>query len=295
MRTGSRRPTRYVLVPGPVIMPGLSPSPGPPSWDTVAVFGNAGSIQLTPASLSHAEVTVLDVRACTELGRGAAPHDLALLEDVVSVGDPRQRGHVLVDQQDRLPARLEVDQAAPDLRPDERREPLRRLVEDEQARVRHERAPDREHLLLAAREGPAEDALATGELGKEVEDLLDRPRVPVAAAVRRGRDKILAHGEVREDLAALGHEADPRLRDARCAAPGPRPTQDAPLPPPRTPPHRPRGPPLRLAHALPPARPPPLTGVDRAREAEDPRGGAVGRPERADNGKTTRLNSILFV
>src|SRR3989449_2173996 len=108
MRIGSRRPTRYVLVPGPVIVPGLSPSTGPTSWDTVAVFGNAGSIQLTPASLSHAEVAVLDVRACTELGRGAAPHDLALLEDVVSVGDPRQRGHVLVDQQDRLPARLEV-------------------------------------------------------------------------------------------------------------------------------------------------------------------------------------------
>src|SRR5437879_7228027 len=214
MRIGSRRPTRYVLVPGPVIMPGLSPSTRPTSWDTVAVFGNAGSIQLTPASLSHAEVAVLDVRACTELGRGAAPHDLALLEDVVSVGDPRQRGHVLVDQQDRLPARLEVDQAAPDLRPDERREPLRCLVEDEQARVRHERAPDREHLLLAAREGPAEDALATGEPGREGADLLDRPRVPVAAAVRRGRDKILAHGEVREDLAASGHEADPRLRDA---------------------------------------------------------------------------------
>src|SRR2546428_3650982 len=83
MRIGSRRPTRYVLVPGPVIMPGLSPRTRPTSWDTVAVFGNAGSIQLTPASLSHAEVTVLDVRACTELGRGAAPHDLALLEDVV--------------------------------------------------------------------------------------------------------------------------------------------------------------------------------------------------------------------
>src|SRR5437879_2365910 len=213
MRIGSRRPTRYVLVPGPVIMPGLSPSTRPTSWDTVAVFGNAGSIQLTPASLSHAEVAVLDVRACTELGRGAAPHDLALLEDVVSVGDPRQRGHVLVDQQDRLPARLEVGQAPPDLRPDEWREPLRRLVEDEQARVRHERAPDREHLLLAAREGPAEDALATGELGKEVEDLLDRPRVPAAAAVRRGRDKILAHGEVREDLAASGPEAGPRPPD----------------------------------------------------------------------------------
>src|SRR3989442_16038084 len=93
MRIGSRRPTRDVLVPGPVIMPGLSPSTRPTSWDTVAVFGNAGSIQLPPASLSHAEGAVLDVRACTELGRGAAPHDLALLEDVVSGRDPPLRGH----------------------------------------------------------------------------------------------------------------------------------------------------------------------------------------------------------
>src|SRR5438132_4749764 len=167
MRTGSRRPTRYVLVPGPVIIPGLSPSTRPTRADGVAVFGNAGSIQLTPASLSHAEVAVLDLRARAEPGRGAAPDDLALLEDVVSVGDPRQRGDVLVDQEDGLPARLQVPEAPPDFRPDERREPFRRLVEDEQARVRHEGAPDREHLLLAARERPAEDALAIGELRKK--------------------------------------------------------------------------------------------------------------------------------
>src|ERR671930_3422 len=163
MRIGSRRPTRYVLVPGPVIMPGLSPSTRPTRPDTVALFGNSGSIQLTPASLSHAEVAVLDVRAGTELPRGAAPDDLALLEDVVSVSDPRQRGDVLVDQQDRLPARLEVPEAPPDLRADERREPFRRLVEEEQARVRHGGAPDREHLLPPPREGPAEDTLAIGE------------------------------------------------------------------------------------------------------------------------------------
>src|SRR5207249_9447732 len=75
MRIGSRRPTRYVFVPGPVIMPGLSPSTRPTSSDTVAVFGNVGSIQLTPVSLSHAQVAVMDVLAGPELGRGAAPDD----------------------------------------------------------------------------------------------------------------------------------------------------------------------------------------------------------------------------
>src|SRR5213080_1278881 len=89
-------------------MPGLSPSTRPTSSDTVAVFGNSGSIQPTPASLSHAQITVLDVLPGPELGRGSAPDDLALLEDVVRVGDPRQRGDVFVDQQNRLPARLET-------------------------------------------------------------------------------------------------------------------------------------------------------------------------------------------
>src|SRR2546430_17624932 len=98
MRIGSRRPTRYVLVPGPVIMPGLSPSTRPTSWDIVAVFGNAGSIQLTPSSLSPAEVTVLDVRACTELGRGAAPHDLVLLAFSLSCFEPAQACPVLCSQ-----------------------------------------------------------------------------------------------------------------------------------------------------------------------------------------------------
>src|SRR2546430_2767240 len=105
-------------------MPGLSPSTRPTSSDTVAVFGNSGSIQPTPASLSHAQIAVLDVLPGPELGRGSAPDDLALLEDVVRVGrgsapddlalledvvrvgDPRQRGDVFVDQQNRLPARL---------------------------------------------------------------------------------------------------------------------------------------------------------------------------------------------
>src|SRR5256884_4142956 len=214
MRIGSRRPTRYVFVPGPVIMPGLSPSTRPTSSDTVAVFGNVGSIQLTPVSPPAGRVGVVAGLAGPELGRGAAPGDLALLEDVVRVGDPRQRGQVLVDQQDRLSARHEVLEAAPDLRPDERGEPLRRLVTDEQARVRHEGAADREHLLLAAGERAPEDALPGRELGEQGEDLLDRPRVRVAAAVRRGRHEVLTHREVREDLTALRHETDPGLRHA---------------------------------------------------------------------------------
>src|SRR5262247_4514108 len=157
-------------MPDPVIMPGLSPSTRPTKSLEIAVIRNEQSIQLTPRNLSYAEVSVLDVRAEPKSGRCAAPDDLPLLEDVVQVGDPRQGRHVLVDDQDRLAPGLEPLHAAPDLGAHERREPFGGLVEDEQARVRHQRATDREHLLLAAGERAAEASRARRELGEQLED-----------------------------------------------------------------------------------------------------------------------------
>src|SRR5258708_1193076 len=72
------------------------------------------------------------------------------------VGDRDQTLHVLVDHQDRLAGRLQRGEASPDLLAHQRREPLGRLVEDEEVRIGHERPADGEHLLLAARELVAE-------------------------------------------------------------------------------------------------------------------------------------------
>src|SRR5712671_326114 len=99
---------------------------------------------------SHPEIAVLDVRRGSELGGAAAPHHLAALDHVMAVGDADQRLDVLVDDQDRLAGGLERREALPDLGTDERREPLGRLVEDQEARISHQRAADRQHLLLAA-------------------------------------------------------------------------------------------------------------------------------------------------
>src|SRR5437870_5211541 len=170
-------------------MPGLSPSTRPTSSDTVAVFGNSGSIQPTPASLSHAQITVLDVLPGPELGRGSAPDDLALLE---------------------------------------------------------------------------------------------RPRVGAAAAVRRGRDEVLAHREVRKDLAALRHEADPDLRDAVGRQPVDRPAEEPDLTGLR--PHDPHdgahgG---RLAHAVPAEERHNLARIDLEAHAEEHPAHAVPCLDRLD-------------
>ena len=72
-----------------------------------------------------------------------------------------------------------------DLVDDDGREAERRLVEEQQAGSRHERAPDGQHLLLAARE--AAGPLA-GPVGQAREQLVDpEQRAPLAgpAAPRR--------------------------------------------------------------------------------------------------------------
>src|SRR6185312_17110073 len=52
-------------------------------------------------SILYPEITVLDLGVGGELRRGSAPHHAPLLEHVVAVCDARQRGDVLVDEQDR--------------------------------------------------------------------------------------------------------------------------------------------------------------------------------------------------
>src|SRR3989442_8991154 len=121
IRIGSRRPTRYVLVPGPVIHPGLSPSTRPTRSLGVAVRGKLGSIQVMllhfrapaspaqsllgggfgrgakPPSELDSEVAVLDILAGRPPGRRPRPHHTPLLANVVAVRDVgpagRQRGY----------------------------------------------------------------------------------------------------------------------------------------------------------------------------------------------------------
>src|SRR5256886_8952611 len=109
--------------------------------------------------------------------------------------------------------RLQRGEASPDLLAHQRREPLGRLVEDEQVRIGHERPADGEHLLLAAREPAAEVVHACGEPGEESQNLGERPRVARRAAVFRERDQVLAHTQVGKDLASFRDERDSAARD----------------------------------------------------------------------------------
>ena len=135
-----------------------------------------------------------------------------------------QRGlGVLLDQDER---RAVLRPQAPDgrrqLLDDDRRQPLQRLVEEEQRRVGHERPRDREHLLLAPRQvvPPAAPAL-----GEPREQRVDARQIPTAGA--RGHGEVLLNAQRRKDLALLSDPPEPGPR----ATMGRHPRQVAAAPP----------------------------------------------------------------
>ena len=143
----------------------------------------------------------------------AAPHRPSALDDVVAVGDAGEVGDVLVDHQHRLPAALQHRQAVPDFLADQRREAFGGFVEDQQFRIGHQRAADRQHLLLAAGQRHAHVAAALGEPRKQRVDFLDGPGIGIAETVAGGGDEIFVHRQVRKDLAAFRHQADAEFCD----------------------------------------------------------------------------------
>ena len=123
------------------------------------------------------------------------------------------------------PLCLEPRQAAPDLGADQRRQALGRLVEDQQPRIGHQRAADRQHLLLAAGELIAHAAAALGqraETARRPAPASSRRRAATAVASRFSRTD-----EIRENLPAFRHQPDAALRDAvrRRARGSPRPSK----------------------------------------------------------------------
>ena len=122
--------------------------------------------------------------------------------------------HVLLDQQDRRPLGAQAREQLEDLIDDDRREPERGLVEQEQRRPRHERPADREHLLLAARERAAVLAQPLAQDREEAQHVLvGGVEVGAIARDRTAEPQVVGHREPREHAPPLGRERDPAAHD----------------------------------------------------------------------------------
>src|SRR6267143_821790 len=98
---------------------------------------------------TSSEVGPADVRLREKRFRRAFGGDAALLEHVGARGDLERERRVLLDEEHRDAARVDPLDHVEHGEHYRRGETERGLVEQEQARLRHERTPDREHLLLA--------------------------------------------------------------------------------------------------------------------------------------------------
>ena len=104
------------------------------------------------------------------------------------------------------PAALSSREHAVDLLHQDRREPHRRLVEQQRARAAHQRARHGQHLLLAARERAAGLLEPLAQAREDVEHAVEVARDTGLVAAGPGAEaEVLAHGEVAEDAAPLGH------------------------------------------------------------------------------------------
>src|SRR5262245_38450428 len=87
---------------------------------------------------------------------------------------------------------------------DERCKPLRGFIKNEQLRIEQQRASDREHFLLAARELAAAVLLTLSKTRKQRVDALRRPWPSTFE-----RDlQVLVHAEIGKDTPAFGNVTD---------------------------------------------------------------------------------------
>ena len=113
-----------------------------------------------------------------------------------------------------MPAFAQEFQATPNLFTDQWRKSFGRFVENDEPRIGHQRAADRQHLLLATGKEIGHRACTFGEPRKECKYFCERPRIGRAGAIGRGGEQIFARGQIWKDLAPFRHQSEAKLGNA---------------------------------------------------------------------------------
>src|SRR5580765_1405668 len=160
-------------------------------------------IGLPKIRLSHLFVAEKRLRVVRE-------SHLAGLEHVATARHLERHHRVLLDEQDGRALLVDLDDRLEDPLDEDRGEPHRRLVEQQERRMGHERPADRDHLLLAAGECSGLLLLSFREPGKERVDPFEvAAELRAVTSLECAHLEVLEHGHAGEELAALR-----RLRNA---------------------------------------------------------------------------------
>ena len=137
-----------------------------------------------------------------------------MAHDQAAVGDAQGHREFLLNQQHRHAAPAQHHQKIRHLGDQLRRKTLGGFVHDEQVRVTHQRARQRQHLLLAAGQDARRCIAAQSELREQAVHVGEGPaRMALAGLLAQGQ--VVLHGQARKNIAALGHitqaRAGPRM------------------------------------------------------------------------------------
>ena len=152
--------------------------------------------------------------SCSSARSRLVHHDLAGLHHVTMRGDGQRHRRVLLDQQDGRALLVDLDDEVADLLHQQRCQPQTRLVEQQVARLGHERAAHRDHLLLARRTGTRRVGCDDPADREQLVDPLQVGRERPAFGVRADPE-VLLDGQLAEDPAALHHLRDAASHDPR--------------------------------------------------------------------------------
>ncbi len=134
--------------------------------------------------------------------------DAAAFDHHDAIGHVEHEVEVLLHHQQRqLVAAAQLDQDLADLLHDRRLDAFGRLVEQQQPRHRHQRAAEREDLLLAARQRAALAIEQRAQPRQRVDHALERAGLDLAGVGAPRQAQVLQCGEAGQDAAALRHIA----------------------------------------------------------------------------------------
>src|SRR5215510_6501475 len=160
-----------------------------------------------------AEIELLDIAVRQQSCTIAVEHDSSVLENIAIVGDlERYRSALLDDDNGDPELRANLHEPHGQVFDHHRGQTKRQLVDQQQLRLAHERARDREHLSLAAGQEARKAAAQVGEAGEELKRcLLAAP--PVGAAEPDRGAQVFRHREIWKYLVSLRHQHDAAARD----------------------------------------------------------------------------------
>src|SRR5437588_2246539 len=154
-----------------------------------------GLDRLVALLAAAAQIELLHVLIALQLLRLTLEHDVPALHDVPEMRDREREVRILLDEEEgRFLLPIDPSDDGEDLLHEQRREPERRLVEQDQFRPRHQRAADGEHLLLPSREISGQPPAEIAQPGKIVE-----AHLPIALQLRAVVPGEPAHGDVLVD------------------------------------------------------------------------------------------------